>query len=471
MSTNNGVVVKGYPPASNGAPQREPPPPPAGRAIPANVQAELAVLGSCLINPDALGAIESLLTPADFYRERNGWIYQAMLDLQARREPVDVVLLAEELAHAGRLEAIGGPGYLTNLVADTPTAFYAVHYATIVKEASQRRHLIAAAGKIAELAYDEAQAISAVMDAAEQTVFGVAGGSTTRGLTHIRGPVQRVIDKIDRLSREGGLMGIPTGFTMLDNVLGGFQRTDLIILAARPGMGKSSMAFSFAVNAAARHQARVAVFSLEMSEEQSVERWLSMLSGIDAHRLRLGRVHENEWPTLLEAANGLSQMQLFIDDTAANSITDIRSRARRIHAEHGLDLLIVDYMQLMSSAAKSENRHMEISKFSKGLKALAKELNIPIIALSQLSRGVESRSDKRPMLSDLRESGAIEEDADVVMFLYREDYYNEESERPNVADLIIAKHRHGATGTIHLYFRKELTTFRDLETVRTELNP
>lgn len=462
MSTSNGVMTRDYRPVSSATP-----PPPT---IPANIQAETAVLGSCLINPDALSSIEAMLQPSDFYRESNGWIYQAMLTLHARREPIDFVLLTEELERAGRLVELDGPGYLTGLIADTPTAFYAVYYATIVKEAAQRRHLLAVAGKIAELAYDESRPITDVFDQAEQSIMGAVSTDNKSGLVHIRGPVQRVIEKIDRLARDGGLMGVPSGFTVLDQVLGGFQRTDLIVLAARPGMGKSSLAFSFAVNAAARHKARVAVFSLEMSEDQSVERWLSMLSGIDAHRLRLGKVGEGEWPTLLEAANGLSNMQLFIDDTAANSITEIRSRARRIHAEFGLDLLLVDYMQLMSSAAKTENRHMEISKFSKGLKALAKELNIPIIALSQLSRGVESRSDKRPMLSDLRESGAIEEDADVVMFIYRDDYYHEDSARPNVADLIIAKHRHGATGTIGLFFQKELTKFCDLEITRTELN-
>lgn len=459
MNTDNGARLTGYPPPADAPP-----------TIPCNMQAERAVLGSCLLDPSAFGKIEEL-TPAAFYREAHGWVYQAMLTLRERQDPIDTVLLIEELERVGKLTAIGGPAFLTELIAETPTAAYVAHYANLVSELAQRRRLIAVGGEIVRLAYDEGKPMSEVIDAAEQAVFAVGMDRAAHGLEHVRKPIQRVIEKIDRIAREGGLMGVPTGYTDLDRVLGGFQRSDLVVLAARPGMGKSSLAFSFAVNAASKHKSRVAVFSLEMSEEQSVERWLSMLSGIDTYRLRLGKVSESEWPGLLEAANNLSNMQLFIDDTAANSIADIRSRARRIHAEFGLDLLIVDYVQLMSGAAKSENRHLEISKFSKGLKALAKELNIPIIALSQLSRGVESRSDKRPMLSDLRESGAIEEDADIVMFIYREDYYVEDTDRQNIADIIIAKHRHGATGTIHLFFRKELTMFRDLEIKRTELDP
>lgn len=456
-----------------GAPHRvaDNAPPADLRTIPANIQAETALLGSFLLDPDALGRLASAVRPGDFYRERNAWIYEAMLSLYERSEPIDFVLLAEELERMGRLAELGGPGYLTGLITDTPTAFYAAHYATIIREAAQRRRLIATAGKIAELAYDESRPLSEIMDAAEQAVFSANNDSVTAGLEHIGKGVQRVIEKVDRLSRDGGgTMGIATGYKLLDAVLGGFQSSDLLILAARPGMGKSSLAWSFAANAA-KVGKRVGVFSLEMSEEQSVERWLSMLSGIDTHRLRLGRIGTDEWPLLLDKANELSGMPLYIDPQAANTLADIRARSRRLAADHGLDLLIVDYMQLMGSAGNAENRHQEISKFSKGLKALAKELKVPVIALSQLSRSVESRSDKRPMLSDLRESGAIEEDADVVLFIYRDDYYHEDSDRQNIAEIMIAKHRHGATGTVNLYFRKELTTFRDLEIQRTELEP
>lgn len=441
------------------------------RPIPANIQAEKALLGSLLINPDAITAIAATINAADFFREAHGWIYEGMLTLHDRREPIDFHLLTEELERAGRLGTINGPGYLTELVAETPTAIYAPYYANIVKEAAQRRRLIATAGKIAELAYDESQPIAEVMDAAEQAVFGATGDTVSKGLEHIRKPVQRVIEKIDQLSRDGGgTSGIPTGYKLLDLLLGGFQPSDLVILAARPGMGKSSLAWSFAINAAMKSKV-VGVNSLEMSEDQSIERWLSMLSGIDTHRLRLGKVAADEWPLLLDKANELSNLQIHLDATAAVSLTAIRASARRLHADRGLDLLIVDYMQLMGSSEKSENRHLEISRFSKGLKALAKELNIPIIALSQLSRNVEGRSDKRPMLSDLRESGAIEEDADAVLFIYREDYYVENCDQPNIAEINIAKHRHGATGTVRLFFRKELTTFRDLEIQRTELQP
>jgi replicative DNA helicase len=445
-----------------GAPHRvaDNTPPADLRTIPANIQAETALLGSFLLDPDALGRLASAVRPGDFYRERNAWIYEAMLSLYERSEPIDFVLLAEELERMGRLAELGGPGYLTGLITDTPTAFYAAHYATIIREAAQRRRLIATAGKIAELAYDESRPLSEIMDAAEQAVFSANNDSVTAGLEHIGKGVQRVIEKVDRLSRDGGTMGIATGYKFLDSVLGGFQSSDLIILAARPGMGKSSLAWSFAANAA-KVGKRVGVFSLEMSEEQSVERWLSMLSGIDTHRLRLGKVGADEWPLLLEKANELSSLPLYIDPQAANTLADIRARSRRLAGDAGLDLLIVDYMQLMGSAGNAENRHQEISKFSKGLKALAKELKVPVIALSQLSRGVESRS----------ESGAIEEDADVVLFIYRDDYYHEDSDRQNIAEVIIAKHRHGATGTVALYFRKELTAFRDLEIQRTELEP
>jgi replicative DNA helicase len=292
----------------------------------------------------------------------------------------------------------------------------------------------------------------------------------------IRAIMGNVVDRIDFLTRnKDTLMGVPTGFTMLDRLLGGMQKSDLIILAARPAMGKTSLAINVAQNAAKRYNARVAIFSLEMSNEQLAQRLLSMETGIDSHRLRLGQLHEEEWPILLEAANVLAGTNIFIDDTPAASVNEIRTKCRRLYAEHGLDMVLIDYMQLMSGqggsgGGRNENRQQEISYISRSLKALARELNVPVIALSQLSRAVESRSDKRPMLSDLRESGSIEQDADVVLFIYRDDYYNEDSEQQNIADVIVAKHRHGSTGTVSLYFRKELTQFRDLEIQRTELD-
>lgn len=443
------------------------------KSVPANLEAERAVLGALMIDPDAIIKVANFLRAEDFYRERHGWIYEAMSILNERHEPLDFVTLVDELERSGRLEEIGGPAYLTELIAGTPTAIYVDHYARIVERTAILRRLISAAGKIAEMAYDESQDVDEVVDRAEQIIFGVSESRIHRDLVPIRAIMPNVVERIDFLTRNRDtLMGVPTGFTMLDKLLGGLQKSDLLILAGRPGMGKSSFALSIAQNAAKRYGARVAVFSLEMSNEQLVQRLLSMETGIDSHRLRLGDVHEEEWPILLEAANMLASTAIFIDDTPAASVGEVRTKARRLYAEHGLDLIMIDYMQLMTgpNAGRSENRQQEISFISRSLKSLARELNVPVIALSQLSRAVEARSDKRPMLSDLRESGSIEQDADVVLFIYREDYYIEDSDRQNIADVLVAKHRHGSTGNVSLFFRKELTQFRDLEIQRTELD-
>jgi replicative DNA helicase len=443
------------------------------KSVPANLEAERAVLGALMIDPDAMIKIASFLRTEDFYRERHGWIYDAMAALNDRREPLDFVTLVDELERRQQLEDIGGPTYLTDLISGTPTALYVEHYARIVERTALLRRLISAAGQIAELAYDESEEVDKVVDKAEQIIFGVSQSRIHRDLVPIRSIMTNVVEQIDFLSRNRDtLMGVPTGFTMLDRMLGGMQKSDLIILAGRPGMGKTSFALSLAQNAAKRSAARVAVFSLEMSNEQLVQRLLSMETGIDSHRLRLGDLHEEEWPILLEAANSLSATSIFIDDTPGAGINELRTKARRLHAEHGLDMVLIDYMQLMTGpggGGRNENRQQEISYISRNLKSLARELNVPVVALSQLSRAVEARSDKRPMLSDLRESGSIEQDADVVLFIYREDYYIEDSDRQNIADVLIAKHRHGSTGTVSLFFRKELTQFRDLEIQRTDL--
>lgn len=444
------------------------------KTIPANLEAEQAVLGSLLIDPDAIIKIASFLRPADFYRERHEWIFSALLTLHERREPADFVTLVDELERNEQLEAIGGPAYITELINSTPTAIYVDYYARIVERTAILRRLIGAAGKIAEMAYDESNDVDDVVDRAEQIIFGVSESRIHRDLTPIATIMADVVDQIDFLARnQNTLMGVPTGFVMLDKMLGGFQKSDLIIVAGRPGMGKSSLGLSIAQNAAKRYDTRVAVFSLEMSNEQMVQRLLSVESAIDSHRLRLGQIYEEEWPILMEAANTLAATNIFIDDTPGASVMDIRTKARRLYAEHGIDLIVIDYMQLMSggrNAGRGENRQQEISYISRSLKELARELNVPVIALSQLSRAVESRADKKPMLSDLRESGSIEQDADVVIFIYREDYYIEDTDRQNISDLIIAKHRHGSTGTVSLYFRKELTQFRDLEIRREELD-
>lgn len=782
---------------------------PAPNAIPADMEAERAVIGSCLIDPDALAKIATFLRPQDFFRERHGWIFEAMLRLSSRNEPVsDVVMILDEVKEMGKEV---GPAFIADIITATPTAIYAEHYGRIVEEKSIRRKMIAASGKAAELAYDQTVPLAEALSKAEQTMFGISEGRIGKDMAPIRSIMSKVVERIDFLSKNPqALGGVPTGFTVLDRLLGGLQKSDLIILAARPAMGKclgkgtkvlmldgtlrnvediktgdllmgddstprrvlgttkgmdqlyrikqagamdyvvnschiltlkrsrneggwqkgqvidialpeyqakstkwktsfkgfkvpvdfpeqelpldpyyfglwlgdgtgskneicnpdpeiheylhtyaeqrgmqvkivdtdrcpimrvtegylrtqpsiqetlramgvlsnkhipqvyltnsrqnrlallaglldtdgyyakqfnnfeitlcdfnlakqvkfladslgfstsiteksaeiksisyqtmawrvriggnldeiptlivrkqararssrtdwrvsgitvesigvgeyygfeldgngrflledmtvthnTSFALSIAQHAAKHHASRVAFFSLEMSNDQLVQRLLSMETGIDSHRLRLGNVHDDEWPILLEAANLLANTSVTIDDTPAASISDIRTKARRLYADGGLDLIIIDYMQLMtgiSNGRNQENRQQEISYISRSLKNLARELNVPIIALSQLSRAVESRSDKRPMLSDLRESGAIEQDSDVVLFIYREDYYVEDTDRQNIADILVAKHRHGATGTVSLYFRKELTQFRDLEIQRTEL--
>ncbi len=442
------------------------------KSTPANVEAERAVLGSLLIDPDAIIKIANFLRANDFFRERHQLLYNAMLALNEQNEPIDYITLVNILEEHSQLDEVGGPAYITDLINGTPTSMHVDHYARIVEKTALLRRLISAAGTIAELAYDEQNEVDEVVDRAEQIIFGVTESRIHRDLTPIRAIMGNVVDRIDFLARnQDTLMGVPSGFTFIDRMLGGFQKSDLIILAGRPGMGKTSFAVSVAQNAATRFDARVAVFSLEMSNEQLVQRLLAMETGVDSHRLRMGQIYDEEWPILLEAANQLASTNIFIDDTPAASVTEIRTKARRLYAEHGLDMIMIDYMQLMSGqTGRNENRQQEISYISRSLKGLARELNVPVIALSQLSRAVESRADKRPMLSDLRESGSIEQDADVVLFIYREDYYIEDTDRQNIADVIVAKHRHGSTGAISLYFRKELTQFRDLEIERTELD-
>jgi replicative DNA helicase len=440
------------------------------KTIPANPEAEEAVLGSLLIDPDAVIKVASFLEPDDFYREKNAWIYQAILDLHERREPADFVTLVDELERRDQIQQIGGTAYITSLINSVPTAVHVEHYAHIVERTATLRRLIGAASQIAALAYEEAEDVNEVVDRAEQLVFNVSERRIRHDLTPVRQIMHGVVDRLDYLHRhKGDLLGVPSGFSKLDKLLGGFQKSDLIILAARPGVGKTSLALNVAVNAAKRYGQRVAFFSLEMSSEQLVQRLLSAETGINQQKLRLGEIAEDEWPMLMEAAGVLSETLLFIDDTPAVSALELRTKARRLQAEHGLDMLIVDYLQLMRSDSRNENRVQEISYISRSLKGLARELEVPLIALSQLSRAVESRSDHRPVLSDLRESGAIEQDADIVMFIYREDMVKENSERKNIADVIVAKHRNGPTDTVPLYFDKTLTRFADLELTKEPL--
>jgi replicative DNA helicase len=435
------------------------------RMAPHSIEAEEAVLGSLLIDPDAILRVASFLQAEDFYREKHSWIYQAILDLHERREPADFVTLCEELERKDQLKEIGGPAEITRLINAVPTSIHVEYYGRIVEHMAIRRRLISAAGQIAVLAYEESEEVDEVIDRAEQILFGVS----ERRLTHDLVPIDRIIrDYYDRIEylyqHRGEPIGVPTGFVDLDRLLGGMQRSDLLIIAGRPGMGKTALMLSMARSAAKRFNQRVAFFSLEMSREQVVQRLVSAETGIDSRRLRLGELEEDEWPLFVRATGLLAELPIFIDDTPSISSLQLRTKARRLHAEYGLDLVIVDYLQLMRGDFRAENRVQEISSISRSLKGLARELNVPVLAASQLSRAVESRQDKHPILSDLRESGSIEQDADVVVFIYRDEMYNLDSELSNLADVSVAKHRNGPTGRVQLYFHDRLATFSDAET-------
>ena len=441
------------------------------RLPPQNVEAEEAVLGALLIDPDAIIRLATILNPGDFYREKHGWIYDAMLNLHDRREPIDFLTVCDELERREQLNEVGGPAFITSQINAVPTSIHAEHYARIVERTATRRRLIDAAGQIAALAYQEADDVEEVVDRAEQILFGVSERRISRELVPIREVLSDYYDRIEYLTRhQGEMIGIPTGFSDIDKLLGGLQRSDMVILAARPSVGKTSLALSFALNAAKKHKQRIAFFSLEMSDEQVVQRLISSETGIDSQRLRRGEIVEGEWGRFMKATSDLADTHFYIDDTPSISALELRTKARRLHAEVGLDLIIVDYLQLMRGDYRSENRVQEISTISRALKALARELNVPVLALSQLSRGVESRTDKKPILSDLRESGALEQDADVVIFIYRDELYNENTERKSIADIIVAKHRNGPTGSVALYFKKELAQFREAELRREEID-
>ena len=438
---------------------------PPERPLPHNIEAEQSVLGSLLIDSDAIIRIAPFLRPEDFHREAHKIIYAAILELHERREPADFITLTDALERRGQLEQAGGAAYLTSLLNIVPTAIHVEHYAHIVDRTATLRRLIEGATRIAALAYESADAdADEALDRAEQIIFSIAERRLSRDLTPIQEVLREYYERIGYLyEHQGEMIGIPSGFAKLDRLLGGMQRADLLILAARPGIGKTSLALSMAANAARRFRQRVAIFSLEMSNEQIVQRLVSAETGIDSQRLRTGQLTAEEWPRLEHAIRTLSGMAIFLDDTPAITTMEMRTKARRLAAEYGVDLIIIDYLQLMQGDRRSENRVQEISSISRALKGLARELNVPVLACSQLSRAVESRQEKIPMLSDLRDSGSIEQDADVVMFIYRDEVYNSETDRPNIAELYIAKHRNGPTGVVPLYFRNELAQFLEVE--------
>jgi replicative DNA helicase len=437
------------------------------KLVPHNIEAEEAVLGSLLIDPEALFRVSPFLRPDDFYLQKNGWVYEAILSLHEQRQPVDFVTLCDDLERQGRLDQVGGAAYVTHLINAVPSAIHVEAYGRIVEQAAIRRRLINAASRIAQLAYQEHEDVDQTVDRAEQALFSVSQRRISRDLTPIQDVVRRYYDRIEYLyDHQDEPLGVPTGFVDLDRLLGGLQRSDLILIAARPSVGKTSLGISIARHAASLGQ-HVAVFSLEMSSEQVVQRMVSAETGIDAQRLRLGDLSEGDWPLFVQATGRLSDLPLFIDDTPSISVLQMRTKARRLHAEHGIDLILVDYLQLMTAGdMRSESRVQEVSYISRSLKGLARELEVPLVAISQLSRAVEQRSEKRPILADLRASGSLEQDADVVMFIYRDELYNPETELPSVAEIIIAKHRNGPTGSVQLVFRDHLAQFVDAATRR-----
>lgn len=436
------------------------------RLPPQNIEAEQSVLGSILIDRDAITRVASFLQPPDFYRQQHRTIYSAALDLFERREPADLVTLTDELQRRERLDEVGGAAYLSSLTALVPTAVHVEYYGRIVERCAMLRRLIQASGQIAALAYGSADAEEAV-DQAEAILFQLTHRRRFQEFLPLKTILEEYFDQIDSISQHRGqTLGVPTGFRDLDALTGGLQRSDLVIVAARPSMGKTSLALNIAQNAAAPpHNVPVAVFSLEMSKEQLVQRLICTEARIDSHRLRRGVIDDEELQQIAKAIGRLSEVPVYIDDTAGIPIMELRTKARRLQAEHNIGLILVDYLQLMQGQGRyMENRVQEVSEITRSLKGLARELNIPIVAMSQLSRAVEQRPSHIPMLSDLRESGSIEQDADVVMFIYREDYYDKDTPKKDVADILVAKHRNGPTGDIQLRFFGQQTRFVDLET-------
>lgn len=435
---------------------------------PQNTEAEASLLGALLIDTDAIVKIADSVTPEDFFDTRHARIYEAVLQLYERREALDVLTLADQLKNNGYLDLVGGPAYLTELTNFVPTAAHVEQYAEIVAQKALRRRMIAASKEITTLGYDESKELRELIEEAETRLFEVSQQHIKQTVVSIETILAESFDRLDDLHKDKGkIRGIPTGFRDVDNILAGFQRSDLIILAARPSMGKTALALNFAHNVAVHAQQPVLIFSLEMSKEQLVDRLLSMESGVDAWALRTGNLTDADFEKIGHAMGTLSEAPIYIDDTPGITISDMRTKARREAHQHPLGLIIVDYLQLMSGGSRfggEGNRVQEISEISRGLKSVARELNVPVIALSQLSRSVENRSPQIPQLADLRESGSIEQDADVVAFIYREEYYNPETDRKKLTDLLIKKHRNGATGGIELYFDNDKQRFRSVDT-------
>ena len=435
------------------------------RVPPQNLEAEQAVLGAMLIEKEAIARVTELLKGGDFYREAHRLIFEAMLDLYNRNEAVDMITVIELLKREDNLEKVGGIAYVTSLANSVPTAANVHYHAKIVEEKALLRQLIQTSTQIAALGYEGSEEVSQIVDQAEKMILEVSNRRIGGDFTPIKSIVLDAFGKIEQLyESRGGITGLATGFKDLDRLTSGLQKSDLILVAARPSMGKTAFTLNIASNVAIREKKAVAFFSLEMSKEQLVQRMLCAEASIDSQKLRIGELEDDDWTKLINAADRLSGAPIFIDDTAGISVLEMRSKARRLKVEHDLSLIIIDYLQLMqgSGGKGGENRQQEISEISRSLKGLARELGVPVVALSQLSRSVESRQVKKPMLSDLRESGSLEQDADIVAFLYREDYYNPDTENKNITEIIVAKHRNGPVDSVQLFFHKQFTRFADL---------
>jgi replicative DNA helicase len=434
------------------------------RIPPHNLEAEMSVLGCLMLDKDAIIKIGDVIHPDDFYEARNKIIYEAMVELFQKNVTIDILTLTNLLEEKKVLDKVGGSSYLTEVVNTVPSAANVTHYAFIVRKKGTLRRLISSSGEITNLAFSEDGEIEKILDTAEQKLFSVSQKHLKQNFVSITSVLHSTFERIDELHREKGkLRGLPTGFLDLDKLLGGLQKSDLVVLAARPSMGKTSLALDLMRNIAVSAKVPVGIFSLEMSKDQLVDRLLSSQSDVNLWKIRTGNLNDEDFERIGEAMGTLSEAPIFIDDAAGSNIMEVRTKARRLQMEHNVGLIVVDYLQLMEGRSQ-ENRVQEVSEISRALKILARELNVPVLALSQLSRGVENRPDKVPQLSDLRESGSIEQDADVVMFIYREDMYKgKDSKRPNIAELHIKKHRNGPTGQVDLYFDADKTSFRNLD--------
>lgn len=436
-----------------------------GPVPPQNLEAEESVLGAMLLSPNAIGSVTEILDASDFYRERHGTIYRAALALWAKGEPVDAITLADELDERSELEQVGGSAKIAELAALVPATSNVDHYARIVKEMATLRGLVRVGSEIARLGQDRVGETADLVDRAEQLVFELAQQRVSGDFDHIEALLKESFERIMHLYEAGAdITGVPTGFKEIDLLTSGLQPGNLVILAARPSMGKSALALCAAANLGVRQETPVALFTLEMSKAEVTQRLMCSEAKVESQRLRSGRLSQDDWPRLTAACDKLTKAPIYVDDTGSITMMELRSKARRLRSrEPGLGLIVVDYIQLMSTGASVENRVQEVSQISRQLKVLARDLEVPILALSQLSRAVEQRHDKRPILSDLRESGSIEQDADLVAFVYRDEYYHgEESESQGLAEVILAKHRNGPTGTVKLSFLKRYAKFTDL---------